>query len=82
MTLGNTMTLPKTQVAVLGGGPAGATLSTLLAREGVDVTLFERERFPRFHIGESLMTETWWTLSLLSSMQTSPTTGAGTLPER
>jgi len=42
-------------VLVVGGGPAGATISTLLARKGLSVALFEKERFPRFHIGESLL---------------------------
>lgn len=41
-------------VLVLGGGPAGAVTAALLARDGVDVTLLERARFPRFHLGESL----------------------------
>jgi flavin-dependent dehydrogenase len=41
-------------VIVIGGGPAGATTSTLLAQQGLQVELFERDRFPRFHIGESL----------------------------
>jgi flavin-dependent dehydrogenase len=52
-------------VAVVGGGPAGATAATLLAQRGLTVHLFERERFPRFHIGESLMPETYWTLRRL-----------------
>src|SRR5262244_4279952 len=42
-------------VAVIGGGPAGSTASALLARAGRRVVLFEREKFPRFHIGESLL---------------------------
>ena len=42
-------------VAVIGGGPAGATVAALLARRGHDVVLLEKERFPRFHIGESLL---------------------------
>ncbi len=42
-------------VAIVGGGPAGSTAATLLARAGRDVVVFEREKFPRFHIGESLL---------------------------
>jgi flavin-dependent dehydrogenase len=44
-----------TQVLVIGGGPGGSTAATLLAREGFDVTLMEKENFPRYHIGESLL---------------------------
>ncbi|MGI8955528.1 MAG: NAD(P)/FAD-dependent oxidoreductase [Chthoniobacterales bacterium] len=42
-------------VAIIGGGPAGSTAATLLARAGRKVIVCERERFPRFHIGESLL---------------------------
>src|SRR5215475_2715053 len=42
-------------VLVVGGGPAGSTVATLLAQYGLRVALFERESFPRFHIGESLL---------------------------
>ncbi|GCE49773.1 clorobiocin biosynthesis protein Clo-hal [Thermosporothrix hazakensis] len=40
-------------VAVVGGGPAGATCATLLAKKGHHVLLVEKEKFPRYHIGES-----------------------------
>ncbi|MEP6810085.1 MAG: NAD(P)/FAD-dependent oxidoreductase [Chthoniobacterales bacterium] len=42
-------------VAIIGGGPAGSTAATLLARAGRRVVIVEREKFPRFHIGESLL---------------------------
>ena len=42
-------------IIVIGGGPAGAAAATLLARQGFHVTLFERETFPREHVGESLL---------------------------
>lgn len=42
-------------VAIIGGGPGGSTAANLLASAGHDVVLFEKERFPRFHIGESLL---------------------------
>lgn len=42
-------------VVIAGGGPAGSTAGILLAREGKRVLLLEREKFPRFHIGESLL---------------------------
>src|ERR1700730_15025257 len=57
-----------TDVVVIGGGPAGSTVSTLLAQHGVKVTLFERERFPRFHIGESLIPETYWVFQRLKML--------------
>jgi len=42
-------------VLVVGGGPAGSTISALLAEKGWRVTLLEKEHHPRFHIGESLL---------------------------
>src|SRR6476660_9749656 len=62
-------------VIVIGGGPAGSTIASILAREGRSVVLFEKERFPRHHIGESLMTDTYFTfqrMGLLEKMKTSP----------
>jgi flavin-dependent dehydrogenase len=56
-------------VAVIGGGPAGSTVSTLLAQAGLSVGLFERERFPRFHIGESLIPETYWVLKRIGMLE-------------
>jgi FAD-dependent halogenase len=44
-------------VVIAGGGPAGSTLAALLSRSGLSVALLERETFPRYHIGESLLPE-------------------------
>src|SRR3954471_1582783 len=55
-------------VIVIGGGPAGATAATLLATHGVRVAVFARARFPRFHIGESLIPETYWVLDRLGML--------------
>lgn len=51
-------------VLVIGGGPGGSTTAALLARSGVRVTLLEREQFPRYHIGESLLASCLPTLRL------------------
>jgi len=62
-------------VIVIGGGPAGSTVSTLVAQQGHRVVLFERDHFPRFHIGESLIPETYWVLkrlNMLDKMKQSP----------
>lgn len=56
-------------VVVIGGGPSGSTVSTLIAQNGYKVRLFEREHFPRFHIGESLIPETYWVLKRLNMLE-------------
>lgn len=51
----NPMTTRKTDVLIIGGGPAGSTFGSIMAGNGWDVTLLEKDRHPRFHIGESLL---------------------------
>ena len=46
---------PDFDALIIGGGPAGSTAGAYLARAGLRVLIVEKERFPRFHIGESLM---------------------------
>jgi flavin-dependent dehydrogenase len=55
-------------VVVIGGGPAGSTVSTLISQQGYRVRLFEREHFPRFHIGESLIPMTYFVLERLKML--------------
>lgn len=43
----------KTSIIIMGGGPAGTTAAILLQKNGFDVTLFEKEKHPRYHVGES-----------------------------
>src|SRR5574342_1045181 len=67
MSLTNLTSNP--DVIVIGGGPAGSTVSALIAQHGYKVQLFEREKFPRFHIGESLIPETYWVLKRLGMLE-------------
>jgi flavin-dependent dehydrogenase len=59
---------------VIGGGPAGSTVATLVAEQGHRVLLLEREAEPKFKIGESLIPATYWTfkrLGMLEKLRTS-----------
>ena len=61
-----------TDVIVIGGGPSGSTVATILAQKGYSIELFEREHFPRFHIGESMIPNTYFALErtgLLNKMK-------------
>ena len=49
------MTIKTTDILIIGGGPAGSTFGNLAAQQGWQVTLFEKDSHPRFHIGESLL---------------------------
>jgi len=51
----NFLVVKNYDVAIIGGGPAGSTAATLLSKAGRRVIVLEREKFPRFHIGESLL---------------------------
>ena len=56
-------------VVIAGGGPAGSTAGTLLAKQGWNVAIFEKEKFPRFKIGESLLPGSVRTFSDCLSVQ-------------
>lgn len=53
----------------MGGGPAGSAAATIVADSGRSTLLVEREQVPRFHVGESLMPETYWTLRRLGVLE-------------
>ncbi len=53
------------EAIVIGGGPAGSTAAAILAEKGHTVLILEKEKFPRYHIGESLMPFCYFTLERL-----------------
>ena len=53
------MTDESFDVVIAGGGPAGASAATILAQAGHRVLVIEKERFPRFHVGESMLPAGW-----------------------
>jgi flavin-dependent dehydrogenase len=62
------MSIPlRCDVVVIGGGPAGSTAATMLARKGYEVVLFDRERHPRYRVGESLIPHTWKYMDLIGA---------------
>jgi flavin-dependent dehydrogenase len=61
-------------VAIIGGGPAGSSAGTLLAQAGRSVVIFDREKFPRFRVGESMLPTS---LNTLERMGVKPKIDAG-----
>ncbi len=57
--------MPDYDAIVIGGGPAGSTAAAILAQKGRKVVLLEKEKFPRYHIGESLLPYGFFTLERL-----------------
>ena len=49
------MSIETTDIVIIGAGPAGAVAAGLLRKQGRKVVILEREQFPRFSIGESLL---------------------------
>jgi flavin-dependent dehydrogenase len=66
-------------VAVIGAGPGGSSVATALARRGRRVVVLERERFPRFHIGESQLP---WTNEILDALGARDTIAASGFVEK
>ena len=54
---------------VIGGGPAGSTAATVLAMQGYRVVVLEKEKFPRYHVGESLLPYGYFTLERIGVLE-------------
>ena len=59
----------KYDAIVIGAGPAGSTTGALLAEKGHDVLIVEKEKFPRYHVGESLMPFCYFSLERLGLIE-------------
>jgi flavin-dependent dehydrogenase len=57
------------EVIIIGAGPAGSTAAAVLAKKGRRVLVLEKEKFPRYHVGESLMPYCWFTLNRLGLVE-------------
>ncbi|KAJ3805101.1 hypothetical protein EV368DRAFT_88298 [Lentinula lateritia] len=63
-------TIPtKTTVLVIGGGPAGSYAASVLSRRQIDVVVLEAAKFPRYHIGESLLASTNYFLEYIGARE-------------
>ena len=59
----------KHEVLIIGAGPAGSAAAAVLAEQGDRVLILEREKFPRYHIGESLIPFTYHPLERLGMIE-------------
>jgi flavin-dependent dehydrogenase len=59
----------KYDAIIVGGGPAGATAATVLAQYGRRVAIIEKEEFPRYHVGESLIPYTHFPLKRIGMIE-------------
>jgi flavin-dependent dehydrogenase len=59
----------KYDVVIIGGGPAGASAGAILAEKGHRAVILEREKFPRYHVGESLLPFTYEPLKRLGFIE-------------
>ena len=69
MNTNNTLKEQAYDVIVIGGGPAGSTVATLVAEQGYRVLLLERDSNPRFKVGESLIPASYWTFERLGMLE-------------